>query len=57
MHYKTRRLLVAALNTYFLKVLLLQTQRQIRDILQGVSSLGVQFTRKFLALYEKQFSS
>ena len=49
--------MVAALNTYFLKVLLLQTQRQIRDILQGVSSLGVQFTRKFLALYEKQFSS
>ena len=35
----------------------LKAQRQIRDILQGVSSLGVQFTRKILASYDKQFSS
>ena len=27
----------------------LKAQRQIRDILQGASSLGVKFTRKILA--------
>ena len=35
----------------------LKVQRQIWDILHGVSSLEVQFTRKILAGYDKQFSS
>ena len=32
-------------------------QRQIWDTLQGVSSLGVQFTRTILALYDQYFLS
>ena len=31
----------------------LKSQRQIWHILQGVSSLGVQFTRNILAWYDK----
>ena len=35
----------------------LKAQWQIWDILQGASSLGVKFTRKILAWYDKQFPS
>ena len=36
---------------------ILKAQWQKWDICQGVSSLGVKFTRKILAWYDKLFSS
>ena len=36
-----------------LSVFFLKAQWQIWDILQGASSLGVKFTRKILAWYDK----
>ena len=35
------------------KLLTLKSQRQIWDILQGISSLEVEVTRNFLAWYDK----
>ena len=48
--------LVTASSNKFNKITInfaLKAQRQICDILQGVRSLGVSFTRRFLAWYDK----
>ena len=41
----------------FSRVLSLKAQRQMWNILQGVSSLGAKLTRKILAWYDRQFPS